>query len=110
MSWVTGREAALTLPRTFAPVDVGIVEIVDDVWERPEVPMILARVIGNSVSSVKHPTYVGQKVMVVQPVETDTHTPKGDHLLGAGFGPCRGGGFGGGRSRGKHSPPDSSGQ
>ena len=43
--------------------------------------MILARVIGNSVSSVKHPTYVGQKVMVVQPVETDTHTPKGTTFL-----------------------------
>ena len=38
--------------------------------------MILCRVIGNSVSSVKHPTYVGQKVMVVQPVEIDTHTPR----------------------------------
>lgn len=43
--------------------------------------MILARVIGNSVSSVKHPSYVGQKVMVVQPVETDTHTPKGSSFL-----------------------------
>ncbi len=43
--------------------------------------MILARVIGNSVSSVKHPTYVGHKVMVVQPVETDTHTPKGTTFL-----------------------------
>ena len=32
VSWVTGREAALSLPRTYAPVDVGIVEIVDDVW------------------------------------------------------------------------------
>jgi microcompartment protein CcmK/EutM len=32
VSWVAGREAALTLPNTYAPVDVGIVEIVDDVW------------------------------------------------------------------------------
>ena len=32
VSWVAGREAALTLPNTYAPVDVGIVEIVDEVW------------------------------------------------------------------------------
>ena len=32
VSWVTGREAALTLPNTFAPVDCGIVEIVDHAW------------------------------------------------------------------------------
>lgn len=32
VSWVTGREAALTLPKTFAPVDCGIVEIVDHAW------------------------------------------------------------------------------
>ena len=43
--------------------------------------MILARVIGNSVSSVKHPSYQGPKVMVVQPVETDTHTAKGSSFL-----------------------------
>ena len=43
--------------------------------------MILARVIGNSVSSVKHPSYHGQKVMVVQPVETDTHTARGSSFL-----------------------------
>ena len=43
--------------------------------------MILCRVIGNSVSSVKHPSYVGQKVMVLQPVETDTHTPRSNSFL-----------------------------
>lgn len=32
VSWVTGREAALALPNTFAPVDCGIVEIVDHAW------------------------------------------------------------------------------
>jgi microcompartment protein CcmK/EutM len=32
VSWVSGREAALTLPKTFAPVDCGIVEIVDHAW------------------------------------------------------------------------------
>lgn len=31
VSWVTGREAALALPVTFSPVDVAIVEIVDQV-------------------------------------------------------------------------------
>ena len=32
VSWVTGREAALSLPNTFAPVDCGVVEIVDHAW------------------------------------------------------------------------------
>ncbi len=43
--------------------------------------MILCRVIGNSVSTVKHSTYVGHKVMVLQPVETDTHTARGSSFL-----------------------------
>lgn len=43
--------------------------------------MILCRVIGNSVSTVKHPTYQGHKIMVVQPVETDTHTPRATSFL-----------------------------
>ena len=37
--------------------------------------MILCRVIGNAISTVQHPVYEGRKVMVVQPVEIDTHTP-----------------------------------
>ena len=32
VKWITGREAALTLPQTFAPVDCAIVSIVDSVW------------------------------------------------------------------------------
>jgi ethanolamine utilization protein EutN len=32
VSWVTGREAAMALPKTFAPVDCAIVEIVDHAW------------------------------------------------------------------------------
>ena len=32
ISWVTGREAALALPDTFAPVDCAVVTIVDRVW------------------------------------------------------------------------------
>jgi microcompartment protein CcmK/EutM len=43
--------------------------------------VILARVIGNAVSSVKHPSYQGHKVMVVQPVDTDGHRPLGGEFL-----------------------------
>ena len=43
--------------------------------------MILCRVIGNSVSTVKHESYLGHKVMVVQPVKTDTHTIQAPSFL-----------------------------
>ena len=43
--------------------------------------MILARVIGNAVSTIQHPCYDGQKVLVVQPVQVDTHTPRGTSFL-----------------------------
>lgn len=43
--------------------------------------MILCRVVGNVVSTVKHPVYEGKTVLVVQPVELDTHTPKGTEFL-----------------------------
>lgn len=32
ISWVTGREAALALPKTYTPVDVAVVSIVDHAW------------------------------------------------------------------------------
>lgn len=32
VEWITGREAALTLPDTFAPVDASVVAIVDEFW------------------------------------------------------------------------------
>ncbi len=32
VSWVTGREAALALPKTYSPVDCAVVSIVDHVW------------------------------------------------------------------------------
>lgn len=32
VAWITGREAALALPDTFAPVDCTIVQIVDHAW------------------------------------------------------------------------------
>jgi microcompartment protein CcmK/EutM len=43
--------------------------------------VILARVIGNAVSTIQHPCYDGQKVLVVQPVQVDTHTPRGTSFL-----------------------------
>ncbi len=32
VSWITGREAALALPKTFVPVDCTVVSIVDQAW------------------------------------------------------------------------------
>lgn len=32
VSWITGREAELTLPKTPAPVDCAVVSIVDHAW------------------------------------------------------------------------------
>ena len=43
--------------------------------------MILCRVVGNCVSTVKHPVYQGKTVLVVQAVEVDTHTPRGHEFL-----------------------------
>jgi microcompartment protein CcmK/EutM len=43
--------------------------------------MILSRVIGNAVSTVKHPCFEGRAVMVVQPVQPDGRTPKGRSFL-----------------------------
>lgn len=35
VKWITGREAALALPDTFAPVDCTVVGIVDHAWGDP---------------------------------------------------------------------------
>ena len=43
--------------------------------------MILCRVLGTSVSTVKHPAFDGRIVLVCQPVETDGHTPIGGEFL-----------------------------
>ena len=43
--------------------------------------MILCRVVGNVVSTVKHPCYEGTRVMVVVPVQPDGHTPNGMEFL-----------------------------
>ncbi len=42
--------------------------------------MILCRVIGNAISTVKHPVFEGYSVMVVQPVGTDGK-PRGCSFL-----------------------------
>ena len=42
--------------------------------------MNLARVIGTVTSTVKHPSYQGRALMVVQPIDADGH-PLGDSLL-----------------------------
>ena len=38
IAWITGREAALALPNTFAPVDCAVVAIVDRAWREERVP------------------------------------------------------------------------
>jgi microcompartment protein CcmK/EutM len=43
--------------------------------------VILGRVVGNAVSTVQHPVYEGQTVLVIQPVTTDCHTPLGREFL-----------------------------
>lgn len=43
--------------------------------------MILARTLGNVVSTVKHPAHHARKNMVVQPVALDTVTPAGPSFL-----------------------------
>ncbi len=43
--------------------------------------MILARVIGNVVSSVQHRAFEGRSIMVCVPVDTDGHTPLGSEFL-----------------------------
>ena len=42
--------------------------------------MMLGRVVGTVTSTIKHPTYVGHKLLVVQPI-TERDTPDGDSLL-----------------------------
>lgn len=43
--------------------------------------MILGRVIGNSVSTVKHASFEGRSVLIVQPVASDGVTAKGAAFL-----------------------------
>ena len=43
--------------------------------------MILCRVIGNAVATVKHPCFEGKSVLVCQPVAMDGRSPKGRSFL-----------------------------
>ena len=43
--------------------------------------MILARILGNEVSSVQHPSFDGQTILVCQPVGFDGITPQGKVFL-----------------------------
>ena len=43
--------------------------------------MILGRVIGNAVATVKHRCFEGKSVLVIQPVGLDGKTPKGKSFL-----------------------------
>jgi microcompartment protein CcmK/EutM len=53
--------------------------------------MILCRILGNTVATVKHPSFEGQTVLICQPVEADGKTKRGSSFLaqdamGAGIG------------------------
>jgi len=43
--------------------------------------VILCKVIGNAVSTVKHPVYVGKKMMICQPVGVDGSSPNGREFI-----------------------------
>lgn len=42
--------------------------------------MILGRVVGNIVSTIKHPVYKGTKILLVEPVRPD-NSPSGDLVV-----------------------------
>jgi ethanolamine utilization protein EutN len=53
--------------------------------------MLTARVIGNVTATVRHPSMKGWKLLIVQPLLVDGHSPDGDPVLavdslGAGTG------------------------
>lgn len=53
--------------------------------------MLLAKVIGRAVATVKHPSMEGQKLLLVQPQQADGVTPDGDPQLAVdGVGAGRG--------------------
>lgn len=43
--------------------------------------MMIARIVGDVVSTQKNPELQGHKLLIVQPVELDTHTPSGPSLI-----------------------------
>ncbi|MEE2710738.1 MAG: EutN/CcmL family microcompartment protein [Gemmatimonadota bacterium] len=53
--------------------------------------MVIGRVVGNVVSTVKHTLYKGKKILLVQPLKTDRKSPLGNTMVavdtvGAGIG------------------------
>ncbi len=53
--------------------------------------MVIGRVVGNVVATVKHALYHGSKLLLVQPMSSDRKTPMGNTMLavdtvGAGTG------------------------
>ena len=43
--------------------------------------MLIARIIGDVTATHKHPSHEGQKLLLVQPVELDLKTPRGDAVI-----------------------------
>lgn len=43
--------------------------------------MLIARVIGDATATQKHPAHEGQKLLLVQPVQLDGQTKRGDAIL-----------------------------
>lgn len=43
--------------------------------------MFIARIIGNIVSTQKNAHFEGYKLLLVQPVQLDTHTPSGASMI-----------------------------
>jgi ethanolamine utilization protein EutN len=43
--------------------------------------MLIARVIGDAVATMKNASHEGQKLLLVQPVQLDQTTPRGDAVL-----------------------------
>ena len=43
--------------------------------------MLIARVIGDATATIQHPSHEGQKLLLVQPIQLDLVTPRGDAVL-----------------------------
>ncbi|MCX6606414.1 MAG: EutN/CcmL family microcompartment protein [Acidobacteria bacterium] len=43
--------------------------------------MLIARIIGAATATIKHPSHEGQKLLLVQPVQLDLVTPRGDAII-----------------------------
>ena len=85
--FVRGKEASFPFHPTEVPADAGIVGIIDH-WSTDRGPglqpgrsaMILARVVGEVVSTQKRPQFEGAKLLILQP-ETPAGAKSGTSLL-----------------------------